>query len=232
MGVFVECSSTDIKQINDTLKILNNSTDSQKIRSLSIYSLSDTGSVKQLPDFLFQTFNALSELHISKTNLSSIGTQQTYSGLENSLQSLSFVNSKISTIPKTTLNKLIKLKSFDVQSNQIDVLDSYAFYGLPLRILNLQNNLIKKIQEFAFGGLENTLEELILNGNRRLRKLSTLKMQNNQINQIPDDGFTRFTLLETLDLQSNRIRHLNSRSFLTMPKLKILYCSNNLLTVI
>ncbi|XP_017489687.1 PREDICTED: TLR4 interactor with leucine rich repeats-like, partial [Rhagoletis zephyria] len=194
-----------------------------------------------LPESLFEAFSSISELHIS-SNFSQIGNDLTFAGLEESLRSLSFVNSQITTIPKSALSKLRQLQSLDIQANRIATLDSYAFYGLPLRTLNLQNNIIESLHEFAFGGLENTLEELSLIGNRlsnfplfalrRLRKLLSLKLQSNLITQIPDDGFTRFTLLETLDLQSNAIRHLSSRSFITMPKLKTLYASNNLLTVV
>nr|XP_027195169.1 protein artichoke-like [Dermatophagoides pteronyssinus] len=242
MGIFIECTGANIRQINQTFDHLRQQQQSQSkaVHSLSIYRLNT--SLSSLPDYLFHSFTSINELHISSTNLTRIGTIQTFNGLEESLHSLSFVDSQISIIPKSTLSKLSRLKSLDLQSNHIANLDSYAFYGLPLRTLNLQNNFLKNLQEFAFGGLENTLEELILNANqlehfplfalRRLRKLVTLKLQSNQINQIPDDGFTRFTVLETLDLQSNQIRHLNSRSFMTMPKLKILYCSNNLLTVV
>ena len=211
------------------------------VRSLSLYRLNQSRPMAALPESLFEAFSSISELHIS-SNFSQIGNDLTFAGLEESLRSLSFVNSQITTIPKSALSKLRQLQSLDIQANRIATLDSYAFYGLPLRTLNLQNNIIESLHEFAFGGLENTLEELSLIGNRlsnfplfalrRLRKLLSLKLQSNLITQIPDDGFTRFTLLETLDLQSNAIRHLSSRSFITMPKLKTLYASNNLLTVV
>lgn len=235
-GIFVECTSASMGQIRATLGHLRPHRSS--VRSLSLYRLNDS---RTLPENLFEAFSSISELHIS-SNFSAIGNDLTFAGLEESLTSLSFVNSQISTIPKSALSKLRQLQSLDIQANRIATLDAYAFYGLPLRTLNLQNNIIESLHEFAFGGLENTLEELSLIGNRlanfplfalrRLRKLLSLKLQSNLISQIPDDGFTRFTLLETLDLQSNAIRHLSSRSFITMPKLKTLYASNNLLTVV
>lgn len=235
-GIFVECTSASMGQIRATLGHLRPLKAS--VRSLSLYRLNES---RALPESLFEDFSSISELHIS-SNFSAIGNDLTFAGLEESLSSLSFVNSQISTIPKSALSKLRQLQSLDIQANRIATLDAYAFYGLPLRTLNLQNNIIESLHEFAFGGLENTLEELSLIGNRlanfplfalrRLRKLLSLKLQSNLISQIPDDGFTRFTLLETLDLQSNAIRHLSSRSFITMPKLKTLYASNNLLTVV
>lgn len=238
-GVFLECNSASVGQISRTLSELKSSSNS--VRSVSIYRLNETA-ITTLPGSLFKPFTSLSELHISSTDLTKMGTEQAFAGLEDSLRTLSFVNSRIGSVPKSSLSKLRQLNSLDIQANRIANLDSYAFYGLPLKQLNLQNNVIENLHEFAFGGLENTLEELSLIGNRlenfplfalrRLRRLQTLKLQSNLISQIPDDGFTRFTVLETLDLQSNRIRHLSSRSFLTMPKLKTLYCSNNLLTVV
>lgn len=238
-AIFLECTSAEISQINATLSHLRPYQNA--VRSVSIYRLNESH-VGSLPDLLFEPFSSITELHISSSNLSQIGNDLTFAGLEDCLQTLSFVNSQISSIPKSTLSKLRQLQSLDIQANRIANLDSYAFYGLPLRTLNLQNNIIESLHEFAFGGLENTLEELSLIGNRltnfplfalrRLRKLLTLKLQSNLISQIPDDGFTRFTLLETLDLQSNQVRHLNSRTFITMPKLRTLYCSSNLLTVV
>lgn len=238
-GIFIECTSASISQVESTLNFLKPSKGS--VHSLTIYRLNESR-ITTLPDSLFRQFSSIKELHISSTNLTRMGSDQTFAGLGDSLHTLSFVNSKISTIPKSTLSKLKQLSSLDVQANQISNLESYVFYGLPLKTLNLQNNIIASLHEFAFGGLENTLEELSLIGNklenfplfalRRLRKLQSLKLQSNLISQIPDDGFTRFTVLETLDLQSNQIRHLSSRSFVTMPKLKTLYCSNNLLTVV
>ena len=238
-GIFVECASASMGQLRATLRHLQPHRSS--VRSLSLYRLNQSRPMAALPESLFEAFSSISELHIS-SNFSQIGNDLTFAGLEESLRSLSFVNSQITTIPKSALSKLRQLQSLDIQANRIATLDSYAFYGLPLRTLNLQNNIIESLHEFAFGGLENTLEELSLIGNRlsnfplfalrRLRKLLSLKLQSNLITQIPDDGFTRFTLLETLDLQSNAIRHLSSRSFITMPKLKTLYASNNLLTVV
>lgn len=237
--VFVECVLSSIDMINTTLNYLQQS--HYTVRSLNIYKLANYPS-ESLPNYLFRTFTSISELHIGSTNLTKIGSEFTFAGLESSLQKLSFVNSGITSLSKSILSKLKHLNHLDIQANKINQLESYAFYGLPLVSLNLQNNLLESLHEYSFGGLENTLDELNLNNNRlgsfplaalrRLRKLQTLRLQSNRIALIPDDGFTRLTMLETLDLQWNSLTHLNSRSFITMPKLRTLYCSNNQLTIV
>jgi Leucine-rich repeat (LRR) protein len=194
-----------------------------------------------LPERLFSNFSGLQHLHISFTSLVNLSIE-TFQGLETTLKTLSVVNSKLKEIPQQALNKLKNLETLDLESNDMVEIDSYSLYGLPLVSLNLQSNKINTLLEFSFGGLENTLEELVLINNkleqfplqalRRLRKLQILKLQSNQISQIPDDGFTRFTVLTNLDLQSNRIDHLDSRSFITMPKLVSLSLSNNQLTIL
>lgn len=234
-GLFVECRITTLNQIKDVLNLLV----SQPIKSFSIYNINET--LVSLPEKLFANYSTIEHVQISFTSLANLSVE-TFEGLEPTLKTLSVVSSKLKQIPQQALNKLKNLQTLDLESNDIVEVDSYAFYGLPLVSLNLQTNKINTLLEFSFGGLENTLEELVLINNklerfplqalRRLRKLQILKLQSNQISEIPDDGFTRFTVLKTLDLQSNRIDHLDARSFITMPKLVSLSCANNQLTIL
>ena len=105
-GIFVECTSATLSQINGTLSHLR--PHRTAVRSLSIYRLNATGS---MPKMLFEPFSSITELHISSSNMSQIGSDLTFSGLEDCLRTLSFVNSQISTIPKSTLSKLRQLQS-------------------------------------------------------------------------------------------------------------------------
>jgi len=132
--------------------------------------------------------------------------------------------------------------ALDLQSNAISEVEPYAFHGLPLVSLNLQSNLIHTLHESSFGGLDNSLVELVLIDNklerfplhalRRLKKLETLKLQSNRISEIPDDGYTQFAVLKNLDLQSNGFDHLDSRSFAITPNLVSLSMANNRLSVL
>jgi len=234
-GLLIDCKITAIYQMTDVL----NSLISQPIKSFTVYSINQ--SLNSFPETLFSNFSSIEQIYISVPSLVDV-PNDAFIGLETSLKTLSLVNSKLKAVPKTALNRLKSLSALDLQSNAIPEVESYAFYGLPLVSLNLQSNLMNSLHEFSFGGLENTLVELVLIDNRlerfplhafrRLRRLETLKLQSNRISEIPDDGFTRFTVLKILDLQSNRFDHLDGRSFITTPNLVSLSVANNRLTVL
>jgi len=234
-GLLIDCNITAIYQMRDVLNLLI----SQPIKSFSVYSINQT--LNSLSETLFQNFSSIEQIYISLPSLANVSVE-TLSGLETSLKSLSLVNSKLKVIPKSALNILKSLETLDLESNDIEEVESYAFYGLPLVSLNLQSNKINSLHELSFGGLEKTLVELVLIDNRldrfplhalrRLARLETLKLQSNQISEIPDDGMTRFSALESLDLHSNQIDRLDSRSFRITPKLVSLSVANNKLTAL
>ena len=239
-GIYIECDhSVSIQTIRLTLSLLKG----RLVKSFTIYHLNDTIN-NLLSDFLNQPTDAQSAAVIERfqvsystmRNLSEIA----FRGLDASLKQLSITNGQLRSIPQNALKQLKRLETLDLDGNQIDQLDSYAFYGLPLTMLNLQSNKLHTLLEYAFGGLEHTLEELILMHNsltslplialRRLRKLKTLKLAGNIINELTDDGFTRFTALQNLDLSNNRLTSLNERSLITMPKLVSLSLASNRLS--
>ncbi|KAF8790032.1 Insulin-like growth factor-binding protein like [Argiope bruennichi] len=232
-GLFLECPNTGLEEIRATLALI-----SAPIKSLSIYHLDPNVTV--LPNGIFENVTVY-HLQISHTEIETI-QEHAFSGLEFTLDSLSLVNSKLKEIPQGSLNKLVTLRTLDFDSNLIESVESYALYGLLITSLNLQNNQIALLTEYAFGGLENTLEELILINNklkqfplnalRRLRNLKTLRLVWNEIEDIPDDGFTRFTSLQRVDLSSNKIKMLDERSFVTMPRLTSLSLYMNRLTTL
>ncbi|GIY56699.1 protein artichoke [Caerostris extrusa] len=227
-GVFLECPTTGIKEIRITLSLID-----VPIKSLGIYHLDKN--ITMLPAKVFVNAS-ISHLLMSYTNLESLD-EHALLGLEDSLDSLSIVNSKLKDVPQKALSTLKALTSVDFDSNEIQKVEGYAFYGVPLTTVNLQGNQIESLSEYAFGGLENTLQELLLINNRlsrfplgalrRLRKLKTLKLVKNFIDDILDDGFTRFTDLQTLDMNSNRLKELHDRSFVTMPRLTVLSLQMN-----
>ncbi|RWS30041.1 chaoptin-like protein [Leptotrombidium deliense] len=232
-GLFVDCPSTELESIKRTLTLI-----SSPMKSFTIYNLDRN--VTKLPNALFANAS-VERIQISLTSLEDI-SEGSFLGVETKLKSLSITNSKLKSVPQSAISVLKELQSLDFDTNDISEVESYAFYGLPLVSLNLQRNKISSLLEYSFGGLENSLEELVLINNklvnfpltalRRLRKLSTLKLLGNEIREISDDGFTRFTALQNLDLNSNRISQLNDRSFITMPKLVSLFLSANKLTAL
>jgi Leucine-rich repeat (LRR) protein len=234
-GLLIDCKITAIYQMKDVLNLLI----SQPIKSFSVLSINQT--LNSLPETLFQSFSSIEQMYISLPSLANLSVES-LRGLETSLKTLSLVNSKLKAIPKTALAILKSLSTLDLESNLIQEVDAYAFHGIPLVSLNLQSNQINSLLEFSFGGLENTLVELILIDNklerfplhalRRLKRLETLKLQSNQISDIPDDGITRLSALKSLDLHSNQIHHLDTHSLVTTPRLVTLSVANNKLTVL
>lgn len=232
-GLFLECPNAGLETVKKSLAAV-----SSPIKSYTIYHLEPN--ISSLPGQLFGN-SSIEKLRVVYSNVSSIPSEA-FGGLETSLRALGFVNSRLATVPQSALSGLKALQSLDLDGNEISELDSYAFYGQPLVHLNLQGNRVSSLLEYAFGGLETTLEELVLINNRlesfplvalrRLRKLRSLQLRGNKISEIPDDGFTRFAALANLDLGNNLLRNLDDRSFVFMPKLVSLSLAYNKLSVI
>lgn len=179
--LYIECTASDLQSIRQTLE--TNAT--HLFKSFSIYNLHPNITI--LPPSLFVRCSNLETLQISLTAISNISLQA-LEGVEESLKSLSIVNSNLTVVPQNAIiNKLKKLENLDLESNDIAEIESYAFYGIPLVSLNLQGNKITALLEHTFSGLEDTLRELSLIANqldhfplsalRRLRKLEVLKLQ-------------------------------------------------------
>lgn len=233
--LFIDCKITAINQMKEVLSELR----AQPIKSFSLNGINDT--LNSLPERLFQEFSAIEQMYICLPSLVTLSNQSLV-GLETSLKALSLVNSKLTAVPKQALSRLKSLETLDLGSNEISAIESYAFSGLPLVSVNLQSNLIDSLLEYSLAGLENTLVELVLIGNRidqfpidalrHLPSLETLKLQSNRISSLPDDAITRFSALKSLDLQSNLIDELDSHSFIATPNLLSLSVANNRLTVL
>jgi len=245
-GLFIECPNTDLNSIKYSLsnlsKIQSSSSSHPVIKSYTVYNLEST--ITSFPSHLFVNSTSIEKLRVSDTQIRGI-EEESLLGLETSLKALSISSSRLRFVPTKSLSKLKVLESLDLDSNEIDKIDSYSFYGLPLTSLSLQGNKITSLHEYSFGGLENTLSELTLANNnldsfplsavRRLKNLRVLKMNGNQMTSLPkEDGFTRFTLLHTLDLRGNHLTDLDDlRSpFELMPKLVSLSLSSNKLNSI
>ena len=240
-GIYLECDHTvPVHIIKLTLSLLKG----RLVKSFTIYHLNDTLNnlfsdfTNRMSDKAGQA-TVIERIQISYSTMRNL-SEIVFGGMEGGLKQLSITNGRLRTIPQNALKQLKRLDTLDLDANQIDQLDSYAFYGLPLTVLSLQSNRLHTLLEYAFGGLEHTLEELILMHNsltafplvalRRLRKLKTLKIAANLINELMDDGFTRFTALQNLDLSNNRLAALNERSLITMPKLVTLSLASNRLS--
>lgn len=232
-GVFIECLNSNLDYIQSSLQ------ESLQIKSYSIYHLDHRVSV--LPNKLFVN-SKIEKLRISDSMISGVEVDA-FKGLETSLKSVTLSNSRLTSIPTKSISILKALESLDLDGNEITSIDSYAFYGLPISSLNLQNNRIISLQEYSLGGIESSLTDLTLTANnltvfpihalKRLKKLKSLKLNNNFISSLPEDSSNIvFSSLESLDLRNNRITSLSQRSFISCPILLSLSLSNNNITQI
>ncbi|XP_050690603.1 protein artichoke-like [Eriocheir sinensis] len=233
-GVFLECSVVPLSRVAAVLVQLRH-----PVKSLNIYDLE--ANLTTFPPALFANSAGVTSLKISHSNLREV-PENSFRGLQTSLHSLSIIHSHLTSIPQAALQRLPRLKTLDVEANNITELQSFSFLNIKLVNLNMKGNGLRIISEYAFDGLEESLEELNLINNklkqlpipalRRLSKLRILKAVSNHISDVISDGYSRLPALQVLDLSSNRFTQLTSTSLATMPALLSLsLCRNHIAQV-
>ncbi|XP_076666473.1 uncharacterized protein LOC143368024 isoform X6 [Andrena cerasifolii] len=176
-----------------------------KLTTLDLDAISEIGG----PDFALNvSYNAISLINSG--------------GSMNNLTRLDLSFNNISHLPADTFYDMPDLKSLNLRSNFITVLESGTFGLSHLETLNLQDNKIENLRKQSFHGLE-SLQQLDLNENQisqlsvkqfqNLRKLRLLNLSSNKIRSLPKDVFEG-TKLEILDLSHNKLTVVPSPSFL------------------
>ncbi|XP_068228417.1 protein artichoke-like [Palaemon carinicauda] len=232
-GIYMECPMVSLSTVGNVLGLVQ-----EPLKSLSIYDLEME--VTTLPSGIFKHSAGVMSLQISHSNVMSIA-DNSFHGLEKSLESLTIKHCKLSDIPETAIRKLAHLVDLDLQMNNITELTSFGFAKMIIKTLNFQGNMINLVSDFAFDGLEETLEDLNLMNNdlktlpvNALKKMKSLKKLKVAWNHITD--FTtqdsRLEALEYLDLSSNNIRKVRSNSLSGMPNLTSLSLYMNSISTI
>ncbi|XP_047736954.1 uncharacterized protein LOC108677083 isoform X2 [Hyalella azteca] len=129
----------------------------------------------------------------------------------------------------TTIHKLVRSRQMDllyVNDSDIGVLNSRIFDGLHIENIQFSYCRIYNISDQAFVGLESSLQNLNLQGNRlksvpspalnHLSSLRLLDLSGNHINVVPDGAFGGLQL-ETLKIGDNDL-HLSPNSFQGLEK--------------
>ena len=176
-----------------------------KLTTLDLDAISEIGG----PDFALNvSYNAISLINSG--------------GSINNLTRLDLSFNNISHLPADTFYDMPDLKSLNLRSNFITVLESGTFGLSHLETLNLQDNKIENLRKQSFHGLE-SLQQLDLNENqisqlsvkqfRNLKNLRLLNLSSNKIRSLPKDVFEG-TKLEILDLSHNKFTVVPSPSFL------------------
>lgn len=171
----------------------------------------ESSSVHSVPAKLFQEFENLKSLKISRQNVKEIKENSYLSAgkLENllmnenqvnqlkrnifqganNLKALSICCGEIRVVDKDAFSNLKKLKFLDISTNQIKSLDKNLFKNLVnLRNLFLHTNQIEFIHKDLFASNVNLLE---------------IYLRNNQISAMSPDTFAHLNQLETLHLYGN-----------------------------
>nr|CAD7267220.1 unnamed protein product [Timema shepardi] len=223
-GLFLECPGASPQTIRSVLDVI-----ATPVKSLSVYDFDKT--VTTLSAHYFPPNSIIRHLQITHSNLHEL-KDDSLSTLSLGLESLSIVSGKLDKVPQKALSGLTHLRSLDLESNEIQELPSYSFYGLSLVKLNMKGNVLHKISEYGFAGLEGSLTELDLAENklklfpmtalRRLEHLRSLRMAWNEIGSILDDGYSRLDSLLFLDLSSNNFETIPRDCFRPTPVLRTL----------
>ncbi|OAD58266.1 Chaoptin [Eufriesea mexicana] len=149
--------------------------------------------------FLHLEFNKLTVLDLDA--ISEIGGPEF--ALNVSYNAISIINSG------GLMNNLTRL---DLSFNNISHLPADAFYGTPgLSSLDLQSNFISVLEPGTF----------------TLKRLETLNLRNNKIENLRRQSFHCLELLQQLDLSGNQITQLPTEQFRNLKNLRILNLSAN-----
>ena len=162
-------------------------------------------------------------------------------GLLSYLISLRFCNNKFNSIPNS-LYKLSNLKLLDLSGNSISEIDENLLKGLSSMVeLDLSKNKLKSIPEsiqflsyLEILKVSNNQLLSIPNGLGALTRLKKIFLNENSIQFLPPNLFSRMIGLEEIYLYKNRLENIcdnNSSIFDNMKHLKFLDIHSNYLTI-
>ncbi|XP_067009378.1 toll-like receptor 7 [Anabrus simplex] len=164
---------------------------------------------------------------------------------------------KMLELSSGSLRGLRELQTLDLSNNNIRLLpeDSFCFLG-NLQMLNLSHNRIRDVDMLGYaskrekydsttssppriecaGGLDlrtldvswNQLQALTSDsGITRLRRLQTLLLQHNEINDVAGDSLAGLTSLRVLNMSHNKVESLPEGLFASCRELREIYVQNN-----
>ncbi|XP_035214095.1 leucine-rich repeat-containing protein 15-like [Stegodyphus dumicola] len=165
-----------------------------------------------LPNEVFYGMH-IKELNIRNSKLKFL--QPAFTGLENTLHTLSLKNSTITSNNGFALARLTKLENLNIRSfHLIKVRDTLVSENVPnIQFLTLDENNIKEIENHAFS---------------RLSHLKAISLASNQIGTVQRSMFPHPAMhLTKIDLSMNLIEQLPPDIFVDMPSLKEIILNGN-----
>ncbi|KAJ9596360.1 hypothetical protein L9F63_012635, partial [Diploptera punctata] len=167
-------SSGAFKGLEGVLKNLNLKGTRQKnipdavrgLRNLAFLDLAQNG-LKELPGpggRLLEGLHSLTALNLERNLIQSVGADA-FSGVNDTLSSLSLLNNLMTDFPTAAINSLTELRVLDIGFNLLTELPGDAFFGTPsLTLLALDGNPLATVPELALAHLNTTLRGLSLGG--------------------------------------------------------------------
>lgn len=147
---------------------------------------------------------------------------------------IDLTQNKITTLDN--LPKLSEVQSLRMSMNQLTLVKGNSFADMPSLVsLDLSMNMITKVYKHGFRGLEN-LMSISLSANKiedigvifkNTPKVTSVRLGNNEIQEITNENFQTNTMIKMLDLSNNKISQIHGDAFKTLDMLRYLILSNN-----
>ncbi|XP_050431725.1 protein artichoke [Adelges cooleyi] len=195
--------------------------------------------IREVPPDVFQDFKKLRVLDLAGNLLLSV-EPSTFSGLENTLETLNLQGNRIATLSSEPIN-LQSLKSLDLSYNQLKEIPRHTFMMMPsLLSLNLSHNPhlalipvtvfhpLTQLQKLdvSFTSIKILSPELFF----RTTSLTHLFIQSNGIIELPETIFQTLSNLVHLDVSENQISNIRIGTFSGLSSIKYVNLSKNKLS--
>lgn len=171
----ITLSSHAFTGLENSLKNLNLKGTKQKsvpecikgLRSLAFLDLSQN-SIRELPgsegDKTFEGLDSLTALNLERNLIHNLGVDA-FTGIKNTLSSLSLLNNLLPEFPTNAIATLSELRVLDIGFNLLNKLPNDAFLNNPsITLLALDGNPLPTVPEEALAHLNHTLRGLSLGG--------------------------------------------------------------------
>ncbi|KAF4524450.1 hypothetical protein B566_EDAN018100 [Ephemera danica] len=204
--------------------------------NLAVLDISNN-SLDSLPTEVFTGLARLKKLFLQSNGINFVA-DRALAGLT-SLTELNLASNKIASVPPEFFIDSRNIREIHLQNNSISVLAPGLFSGLDqLLILDISRNELSSewVNSATLTGLVrlvildvsyNKLTKLEINIFRDLYSLQILRLENNNIESLPDKCFNALTNLHTLVLSHNRLATIDAHSLSGLHVLSLLSIDNN-----
>lgn len=194
---------------------------------------------------VFQRFEQLQRLDLSENNIMSIVYDRRHDAdssvgiFENHQQlvELDLSRNQITDLPRTSFNRLPRLRCLNLAHNHLSIIPFQVFHALEsMEHLDLSNNRLVSILDNFFIGNKalrmlnfrnNTIEKLSKNSLYGLEQLTHLDLSDNQLISIDRNAFDSLTSLRVLNVGRNNLTVLPTILFYQLHQLQYVNLSRN-----